>query len=121
MDDINLVDALTDLFRENYTGNENAVKTGSLVAKLAKLGIITSGREIREAMGNIRQMDMLEPGFIVSDVNDGYWLSYDAAEQDSFLDKQLNRMSNQFKNVKALHQRIRYGKKSGPEIQATLF
>jgi hypothetical protein len=117
-----LVDTLTTLFKGQYQGGSNAVKKDELTARVvAGYGIITCERRIRHAIAYIRLNDLLNPGFIISDNSNGYWLSYDETEMDTFLNKQLNRMTNQFQNLKQLHQRIRYAKNTGPQIQQQLF
>jgi hypothetical protein len=119
--ELNLVDVLIKLFQTRFAGNENAVKTESLIAQCAKEDIIASGSNIRRVLGHIRQNDLLSPAFILSDVHIGYWLSNNESEMNAIIDKQLNRMASQFQNLKPLHQRIRYGKKDITELQTQLF
>jgi hypothetical protein len=119
---IALVDTLTNLFKNHYSGNENAIKKDVLTARVVSgYGILTCERSVRNAISYIRLNDLLSPGFIVSDVNIGYWLTYNESEMDTFLNKQLNRMTSQFQNLKQLHQRIRYAKHTGPLVQQQLF
>lgn len=117
-----LVNILIQLFKEKYTGNENAIKKENLTAHIVvNSGFNTSERRVRHAISYIRLNDLMKPGFIVSDVKIGYWLSNDETEMDTFLNKQLNRMTNQFQNLKQLHQRIRYDKPTGRAVQQQLF
>lgn len=99
------------LFEADYTGNENAVKTANVLEKLANMGIAMKPQTLRAIIQEIRRKDMLAPNAILSDVSAGYWLSADKAEMSAYIDKQMNRMANQFQNLKPLHQRIRYAKK----------
>ena len=119
--DLTHLDTLIALFKSLYTGNENSVKTDQLLFEFAKLNIATSGQTIRHLIGMIRRNDLVAPGAILSDVSNGYWLSNDQAEMSAFIDKQMNRMSNQYQNIKALHQRIRMNKKAETEVQTQLF
>jgi hypothetical protein len=114
--------AIISIFKSNCYGVEKAIKNNVLISILAnRFSIATTGREIRHVLGYIRANDLLNPAFIVSDVNEGYWLTNDVSELNDFLEKQLNRMSSQFQNIKLLHQRIRYAKKNTPELQPILF
>ncbi len=119
--DVAHIDVLLRLFQTDFNGINNAVKTNRLIGALAKSGIAMKPQSLRYLLGHIRQNDLLSPGFILSDVNEGYWLSYDDTEMSEWLDKQMNRMSNQFSNIKQLHQRIRYNKKAGNNFQPSLF
>lgn len=118
--EITLAGVMVNMFITSFSGNENAVKTKGLICEFAKLGIAIQGRDIRKLLGHIRQNDLLAPQYILSDVSIGYWLSNNEAEMSAFIDKQMNRMTTQFQNIKPLHQRIRYGKKAGPYIQPQL-
>lgn len=117
-----LVEVLITLFKNNYSGNENAIKKDALTAHIvSNFGLYACERNVRHAIAFIRLNDMVKPGFIVSDVSAGYWLTSEESEMDDFLNKQLNRMTNQFQNIKQLHQRIRYAKNTGPVKQQPLF
>ena len=120
-EDITLTEILIKLFKDHHTGIGCAVKTAHLLQELAVLSVSTNAKTIRNLIGHIRRHDILAPGYILSDVKAGYWLSYDTGEQSSYIDKQLNRMTNQFQNIKSLHNRVRYRKKQVKEIQAALF
>jgi hypothetical protein len=118
---LSYVQSLLTVFRERYSGKDKAVKTADLLFHLKASGKCNlSPQTLRELIGYIRQNDLLAPGFIISNVNNGYWLSLDKAELDGFIDQELNRMSNQFGNIEMLHQRIRYAKKKSPEAQTAL-
>ncbi len=119
--DIQLVEIVIGLFKSLYHGNDNAVKTGQLIFDINKTGVTASGQTLRHVIGHIRREDLLSPNYIISDVNTGYWLSSDEREMNDFIDKQMNRMTNQFQNLKRLHHRIRNNKKSAQDLQAVLF
>lgn len=121
MENKELTEIIIQLFKKFYCGHERAVKTDRIIFDFAALGIAVEGRDIRKLLGQIRQRDLLAPQYILSDVKAGYWLSESEQEMSSWLDKQMNRMSNQFGNIKALHQRIRYAKKDNQNIQIQLF
>jgi len=116
-----LVDMVLALFKTRLKGCEHAEQTSTILAYLSIAGCETSPQTLRAAIGHIRREDLLAPGYILSDINAGYWLSDDKAEMSAFLDKQLNRMTNQFQNIKLLHQRIRYAKDDSPQLQTKLF
>jgi hypothetical protein len=119
--DLALVDVLISVFKDCYSGSDNAVKTDKLLFKLTGLNVYVSPAMLRDAIGHIRKHDMLAPGFILSDVSYGYWLSYEHHEQDDFIEKMLNRMANQFQNLQSLHKRVRHGKNTSNTLQPTLF
>lgn len=119
--ELQMVDVIIGLFKSLYQGNENAVKTDRILFELSQLHIPTSGSVLRNVIGHIRRNDLMAPAYIISDVGYGYWLSNDEIEMRDFLEKQLNRMANQFLNVKHLKQRITKSQKNTQEIQTQLF
>lgn len=116
------VQMIIDEFRAKYKGKQNAVKTDKLLFDLVASGKSKiSPQTLRDMMGHIRHNDLIAPGFIVSTVSNGYWYTTDKKEQNDFLDQELNRMSNQYGNLQALHARLRYGKGKADQSQQTLF
>jgi hypothetical protein len=119
---LNQVQDLLSVFRERYTGKSKAVKTADLLFHLKSTGKGNiSPQTLRELLGYIRHRDLLAPGFIVSNVNTGYWLSFENDEMSGYIDQELNRMSNQFQNIKQLHQRTKYGHNTAEHLQHSLF
>ncbi|MBO9674449.1 MAG: hypothetical protein J7577_13460 [Sphingobacteriaceae bacterium] len=109
--DLSTAQTLMQVFKERYKDKSNAVKTEDLIFHLKASGVENiSPQSLRRILGHIRNNDLIKPYFILSNVHCGYWLSKDTKELNSFLDQELNRMSNQFTNIEALHQRLR-GKK----------
>ena len=116
------VQMIIDEFRAKYKGRQNAVKTDKLLFDLSATGKgKISPQTLRDLLGHIRHQDLISPGFIVSTVSNGYWYTTDKKEQNDFLDQELNRMSNQYGNLQALHSRLRYGKTKIDDSQPTLF
>ncbi|WP_432714394.1 hypothetical protein [Pedobacter sp.] len=119
---LNQVQDLMSVFKDRYSGKAKAVKTADLLFHLKASGKgIISPQTLRELLGYIRHNDLLSPGFIVSNVNIGYWLSFEKEELSGYLDQELNRMSNQFQNLQLLHQRTKYGQKTALKTQQSLF
>lgn len=116
-----LAPVVAAVLKEKHPDKRNAVKSDDLIFYLKAIGTVIRGQDLRAIIGHIRQQDLLKPGFIISDVHTGYWYSTDKAEMDAFIDQQMNRMSNQFDNIKALHQRMRHNNKQASEIQSSLF
>ena len=113
---------LMDVFKNHFNDKNRAIKTEALLSFLRyEHNVKTNDRKLRAALGFIRRNDMLNPGFIVSDVNTGYWFSNDTAEHREFINDQLNRMSNQFDNIKELHKRTRITRPKTGAIQISLF
>lgn len=116
-----LADVVIALFRSLYHGSDKAVKTDRVLFELSKLGYPVKGQSLRAVIGHIRQHDLVSPDYILSDVAYGYWLSSDEREMNDFIDKQMNRMANQFQNVQSLLKRMRYGNKNLQNAQIQLF
>ncbi len=113
---------LLDVFQKEYNGRKNAKSGDEILLKLKGTGRLNiCPQTFRELLGIIRENDMLKPGFIVSRVSIGYWLSFDSAEQDEYLQRELSRMSNQFTNVSSLHKRLKYKSKNKPKSQLSIF
>jgi len=116
------VQMLQSAFKEMYKGLKNASHTDKILLDLRGKGKGNlSPQTLRDCIGQIRKNDLLAPGFICSDVNHGYWLSYDSKEIKTYFDKQLDRMGSQFENVARLHRRLGSGKSTPPKSQSTLF
>ena len=106
------LDLLKDLFKEVANKKEKALKTANIISLIKAKGGSINDRTLRFLIGQIRKSDMMHPQFILSSVDDGYWLSDDENEMATFVEMQLYRISNQYENIQALHQRLRAGKSS---------
>ena len=115
--DIIIADHLIFLFKMYFDDKANAVKSEDLINHYYQLfKQPLHSRDLRRVLGFIRNNDLVSPGFILSNVANGYWLSIDLEEQKAFVNQQLNRMANQFDNIKSLHKRL----KPTPQTNAQL-
>lgn len=120
--ELQLMNTLMNLFSERHAGRDKAAKTDDIIFHLKAIGYgSVHPQTLRAVIGYIRQNDLLAPSFILSNVHVGYWLSSNISEQEDFINQELNRMSNQYNNVRLLHERIRNGKKKTDELQTRLF
>ncbi|MFN0254477.1 hypothetical protein [Pedobacter ureilyticus] len=94
---------LIELLRKSHSTKSTAVKTDVLL-KNHNLGY--SPRHLRAIVEFIRQNDLAAPSYLVSNTKVGYWLTSDTAEMKSFLDQELDRVSNQVTNINALRMRL---------------
>lgn len=116
------ISVLVHAFSTRYRGIKNA-KSGELIL----LDLRGTGQSdimpqlFRKLLGHIRKNDLLKPGFVLSSDKSGYWLSFDKEEQNEYLHRELNRMSNQFGNLESLRNRLISKKEASAQIQTTLF
>lgn len=113
-DDANTI---IDILNQNHFCKENAAKTDVLL-KNYKLGY--TPRYLRMVVEFIRKSDLAAPAYLVSNTVNGYWLTKDIAEMKSFLNQELDRMSNQYGNIQPLHQRL-ISKKSNISVEQLHF
>lgn len=99
-----IIKDIVELFKSNYNTCKSAIKTKPFLAQLPHL---ISPQSFRDLLGEIRRKALCAPGYIVSDVNNGYWYTEDTAEMNDFLQKQLNRISNQYANIEWLHNTLK--------------
>jgi hypothetical protein len=120
---LQLVPVIIELFKQRYQGKASAAKSEQIIFHMKATGAAAiRPQDIRAIIGHIRNHDLLCPNYIVSSVHTGYWLTADKTELSGFIDQELNRMSNQYGNIKALHQRMRTGKRQDlKEQQQELF
>lgn len=102
--DEGLMREIVDLFITKHNQRSLAIKTKDLLSKLSARCLPQTFRDI---LGEIRRTGATGNGFIVSDVNIGYWYTEDKDELYEFLQKQLNRMSNQYANIELLHKSLK--------------
>lgn len=91
---------IVQLFKNEHNHIGLAIKTRELLKKLSTKCLPQAFRDI---LGEIRRNNVTGDGFIVSDVHIGYWYTEDKEELNDFLQKQLNRIANQYANVEPLH------------------
>lgn len=116
------IEAIVALLKSNYNKKSKAVKTDTLLFDLTlTTGTRISGQSLRRYLGIIRKHDLASPSFVVSNVNLGYWCTEDKEEMNSYLQQELNRMSNQFANVEALRQRLILNKPQVTHQQILMF
>lgn len=115
--DITEINQLAHLFRTKLNGLNKAVKTDVL---LKNFGLNYSPQTLRKYLGYIRQNDLAAPGFIVSNVNRGYWYTECPIEKNDFLQQELNRIANQYANIEMLHLSLK-SHKSKPETTKQIF
>lgn len=104
---------LLDILKKYHNCKSAAAKTEVLL-KSHCLGY--SSRHLRAVVEFIRQNDIAAPSYLVSNTINGYWLTSDFSEMKSFLNQELDRVSNQYGNIQPLHQRL-ISKKSNKGIQ----
>lgn len=81
-----IVQTLISVFKGNYKTVDRAVSTEVLLYDLKAKGLATiSAETLRELIKYIRDNNLMKPGYIVSSVNKGYWLSTDKSEISDFL------------------------------------
>lgn len=110
MNNETIIKGLTRLFKQKANQQSKALKSKDIIDALAKDGIVIKSNKLRAIIGDMRQQDILNPAFIVSSVDDGYWLTDNTAELDQYIERQLYRMCHQYDNIQALHQRQRSGR-----------
>lgn len=116
------IDAIIDVLKSYYFQKHLAAKTEFVLYSLRmNKGITISPQTFRKHLGLIRKYDLASPGFIVSNVNLGYWLTEDKEEMNDYLQQELNRMSNQFANVEALRTRLILNKPRVEHQQMLMF
>lgn len=118
-----LLEAVIDVFTEEYNGAQNAKRSKHILYKLRTRGVqYISGKKFQAIIGHIRKNDLVYPKFILSNVHTGYWLSDSKAEQDDFVQQELNRMGNQFGNIELLFKRLKKAAITGPaQVQQHIF
>jgi hypothetical protein len=115
--DIAEIKELAELFRIKINGSNRAVKTEVL---LKNFGLTYSPQTLRRYLGYIRQNDLSAPGFIVSNVNLGYWYTECPTEKNDFLQRELNRIASQYANIEMLHRSLK-SHKSKQETTKQIF
>lgn len=95
---------IIQLFKTRHNKISTAIKTTDFVKQLSQRILPQTFRDI---LGEIRRTGATGKGFIVSDVHIGYWYTEDKAELNEFLQKQLNRISNQYANIEPLHNTLK--------------
>lgn len=116
------VKVLIKAFKESFTGIDKSAKTVKLLDILRKhYHLNLNDRTLRKYVGYIRENNLLDPGYILSNVRCGYWLSLDESEQDDYLMQEMTRMSHQFANVAPLHKKLRYNNPKSKTEQIPLF
>lgn len=114
--------AIMNMFSSCHHKRSLACKTHGLLHYLyAACDIKITEQTFRKYVGIIRNKDLMSPGFILSNVHEGYWFTTDKKELNDFIDQELNRMGNQFANIEKLHQRVRYDKPKPINGQKSFF
>lgn len=114
--DKDLAAEIVTTFKNRHNSKKQAVKTKDLLKTIRCLP-----QTFRDILGEIRRNGLIGTGFIVSDVHIGYWYTEDRDELNDFLQKQLNRISNQYANIEALHNALKNHRQKAENLQQTFF
>lgn len=94
---------LISILGKHHNTKLGAAKTEVI---LKNYGLGYSARHLRAVVEFIRHADLAAPSYLVSNTVNGYWLTSDTNEMKSFLNQELDRVSNQYGNIQPLHLRL---------------
>lgn len=109
---------ISNLFISTFNHVTRAVKTNDL---LKQLSVKCLPQTFRDILGEIRRNGVLKKGFIVSDVQLGYWYTEDQQELNDFLQRQLNRIANQYANIQYLHNSLKSKRSNSETVKQLMF
>lgn len=116
--DAQLATEISGLFTTTFNHVTRAVKTNDL---LKRLSVKCLPQTFRDILGEIRRNGALKKGFIVSDVHLGYWYTEDQQELNDFLQRQLNRIANQYANIQHLHNSLKSKRSNSEPVKQLMF